>query len=285
MRPHIDCGADTTAVTATQELAEHVAQISTLGKRVVADIIEIGRLLTICCEIVDHGGWGDWLRANFDWTDRTALNYMRIYEMATKSEKFSDLEDLPVSALYLLARPSTPAAVRDEIIERAKADERVSYADVQAAIAREKPPKTEEAVPAGEVVALRDWRTGEETVVEDGDDQAEDIEQAEDQAGELGDIEDEAEDEVDDIPQVRRGKRQSRPQRWEAAVAAASNALTTLLEFREEYRYWRDSLPENLQASAVAEKLDTICELDFEAALEIVQEAEGIDLPRGFGRD
>jgi hypothetical protein len=40
---------------------------------------------------------------------------------ATKSGKFDKLSnfDLPVSGLYLLAAPSTPAAVQGEIIDRA----------------------------------------------------------------------------------------------------------------------------------------------------------------------
>jgi hypothetical protein len=67
---------------------------------------------------------------------------MRLYDMATKSEKFSDL-GLPITALYVLAAPSTPVGVRDEIIERARAGEVIKVADVKKAIrAREQPEQT-----------------------------------------------------------------------------------------------------------------------------------------------
>src|SRR5262249_59011084 len=38
---------------------------------------------------------------------------------------------VPVSALYLLARPSTPAEVREEVIERAEAGDRITVAAVK----------------------------------------------------------------------------------------------------------------------------------------------------------
>jgi len=39
-----------------------------------------------------------------------------------------------------------------------------------------------------------------------------------------------------------------------------------------------ENLPENLQGSAVAERLQAICEFDF-------GELEALEPPRGFGRD
>jgi hypothetical protein len=50
----------------------------------------------------------------------------------------------------------------------------------------------------------------------------------------------------------------------------------------------REVLPKaegNLGESAVAEKLDSITEIDFSSAIETVSEAEDVDLPLGFGRD
>jgi ParB-like chromosome segregation protein Spo0J len=79
--------------------------------------------------------------------------------------------------------------------------------------------------------------------------------------------------------------RRSRSAQWMAAVAAASDALGELLDLQEAYVEWRDGLPENLQGSAVTEKLDAVCDLDIQSALSVIEEAEGIDLPLGFGRD
>jgi Protein of unknown function (DUF3102) len=123
----------TQAGQVTSTLAEHVAEIRRLYKRVTSDIIEIGRRLTDCQGIVGHGHWHDWLKAEFGWSDSSALNFMRVYDMS-KSANFTDL-GIPFSALYLLAAPYTPEKTRTEIIERAKAGESVSVADVKDAIA------------------------------------------------------------------------------------------------------------------------------------------------------
>ncbi len=77
----------------------------------------------------------------------------------------------------------------------------------------------------------------------------------------------------------------SRPKRWVAACSKAMDGLQELIELQEEYQEWRDNLPEQLESSAVAEKLDTIVDMDLQSALDVVEEADGADLPLGFGRD
>jgi hypothetical protein len=62
---------------------------------------------------------------------------MQIYEMSLKSENFSDLS-IPVSALRLLAQPSTPVEVREEVIERAAAGEPIKVNDVKEAVEQAK---------------------------------------------------------------------------------------------------------------------------------------------------
>ena len=84
---------------------------------------------------------------------------------------------------------------------------------------------------------------------------------------------------------ARAKKKQSRASRWSDACTTALAALEDLRALQEEYEEWRDNLPENLQQSPVGEKLDAVCELDIESAVDTVSEAEGIDLPRGFGKD
>jgi hypothetical protein len=64
--------------------------------------------------------------------------------------------------------------------------------------------------------------------------------------------------------------RRSRPQRWMEAVK-------TLRMLQEEYQAWLDNLPESLQSSSLAEKLEEVCALDLDQL--------DVDLPRGFGRD
>jgi hypothetical protein len=121
-------------------LDEHVAEIRRLGKRVMADVIEIGRRLAECREIVrehlGHGHWYAWLKDEFGRSDQDALNCIRAFNMS-KSQNFLGL-DLPVSAVYALAAPTTPKPVRDEIFERARAGDKVLVADVKKAIAEAK---------------------------------------------------------------------------------------------------------------------------------------------------
>ena len=64
--------------------------------------------------------------------------------------------------------------------------------------------------------------------------------------------------------------RRSRLQRW-------ADAVETLRQLQAEYQDWLDNLPEPLQNSALAEKLQTVCDLDLDEL--------DIELPKGFGRD
>jgi len=84
----------------------------------------------------------------------------------------------------------------------------------------------------------------------------------------------------------------SRPKRWAAAIAALQAVDPGEFEsLKDEYQEWRDNLPENLDDSPVAEKLDATieaAEMVIDAIGELssaLQEAEGADLPLGFGRD
>jgi hypothetical protein len=65
--------------------------------------------------------------------------------------------------------------------------------------------------------------------------------------------------------------RRSRPQRWRDAVSE-------LLSLQAAYADWLAVLPDSLQASATAEALEAIVELDLD-------ELAGVEPPRGYGRD
>ena len=93
---------------------------------------------------------------------------------------------------------------------------------------------------------------------------------------------------------VKRKRPQSRPARWADACSVAMSARDALVEavselasIQEEYQEWLDGMPES-GMDTVREKLETICELDLESVeseLDVIDEAESADLPRGFGRD
>jgi len=131
------------------ELAKHAAVIRKLSKRAITDIIEVGRQLKLAKGRVGHGNWEPWLKKEFGWSAATALNFIHVYELAEdyKSVKFTDLRIAP-SALYALARPSTPDEVRDEMMERAEAGKPISNNDVQEAI-QATPAETEQPAQEG----------------------------------------------------------------------------------------------------------------------------------------
>lgn len=63
----------------------------------------------------------------------------------------------------------------------------------------------------------------------------------------------------------------SRAKRW-------CDTIAELVQLQAEYVVWLETLPEALQETVTAEALRTICDLDLE-------ELQGIEPPRGFGRD
>lgn len=86
-------------------------------------------------------------------------------------------------------------------------------------------------------------------------------------------------------PKPEKPKRLSRAQRWADAASKAKEGLEELQAIQDEFEEWRDNFPENAQGGATYEKLEAVCDLDIDSAVETVEEAEQIDLPQGFGRD
>jgi hypothetical protein len=120
-------------------LARHATEIRRLGKQVVSDVIEIGRLLVESKKLAGHGNWLSWLEREFQWTDDTALNYMRVHELGEKFRTVRDL-DIPMRGLYLLAKPSTPETAKQEAISRAEAGEPMTLNTVKEIVERVKAP-------------------------------------------------------------------------------------------------------------------------------------------------
>lgn len=105
-------------------------------------------------------------------------------------------------------------------------------------------------------------------------------------------------------------KSTSRAARWADACAEANAALDALrggveaLEgplsdlqgLKDEFTEWKDNLDGKFEGSALVEKLDEVANLEIEDAASNISDAvdelsnsvsewEGMDLPRGFGRD
>jgi len=80
-------------------------------------IMEAGGELVKVKALLGHGHFGDWLRAEFALSERTAANYMQIYRaFGTKSETIADL---PLAVVRELARPAVPEETRRSLVARA----------------------------------------------------------------------------------------------------------------------------------------------------------------------
>jgi hypothetical protein len=110
-------------------LAEHAEEIRQLSKRSIADIIDIGKRLIACKELLGHGNWGLWLESQFAWSESTALNFMRAAKL-NESVPVADLL-IDAKALYLIASPGVTSEAREEVIERAASGEKVSTAEAR----------------------------------------------------------------------------------------------------------------------------------------------------------
>lgn len=97
-------------------------------------VIEIGRHLIEVKARVGRGHFLDWIQQQFQWSDKSAENYMRVAQHFGNSK---ELSNLPVTreALYLLAGPTVPEEVRQDAVERAEAGERITKQEAEAMIA------------------------------------------------------------------------------------------------------------------------------------------------------
>ena len=121
------------------ELAEHATEIRRLGKQAFEDVIEIGARLHACRAILkDDHSWRAWLKHELRLSPQSAGRLIQVHKLA---QERSNLEraSLPVSALYLLAAPSTPEEARTEVLDRAEVGE-VSVSEVESVIKAHKAP-------------------------------------------------------------------------------------------------------------------------------------------------
>ncbi len=91
-------------------------EIRSIMRRTAYDAIEIGQKLHEVKARLGHGNFTRWLRCEFEWSERTAQNYMLVYE---EFATVADLDAIAPGALYLLAAPSTPEEARAEALQAA----------------------------------------------------------------------------------------------------------------------------------------------------------------------
>lgn len=149
---------------------ERTTEIKSLIKRSAQDIIEIGGKLTEVKERLGHGRFGAWLAAEFEWTQQTAVTFMRVHG---KFKNFLNLEGFAPSALYLFASPSTPEEAVQEAIDRAQDGERITHTIAKEIVAQYKEPVF---VPTQEWKELSPVVASQDTATDDGGNEDDEIE-------------------------------------------------------------------------------------------------------------
>ena len=106
-----------------RDLSLILDDIDAVLKSDTANIIRIGTLLIEAKALVDHGKWLPLLKQRFDFSERTARNYISAAKYAAeKSAPIADLKLSP-SVLYALAgRQSIYLEVEDRILKAAETD-------------------------------------------------------------------------------------------------------------------------------------------------------------------
>ena len=68
-------------ISSIPELDHHAAEILEFGRRSLADIIEIGRRLVRCRELLKpQGCWLAWIKTKFGWSRAHADNLIAVFE-------------------------------------------------------------------------------------------------------------------------------------------------------------------------------------------------------------
>jgi hypothetical protein len=120
-------------------LATAATEILRHSRLVVSSIMQIGRTLTEVKERIGHGRYQAFVRDRLHFSRTTARQFVQCYQML-KSANFADLESLKIdaSALYVLARPTTPEEIRTKALAMARMPDGISHAEVIQLVAKSK---------------------------------------------------------------------------------------------------------------------------------------------------
>lgn len=151
-------------ITATPErLGVEIRELTRQAKAMTLYYgVEIGRRLTAAKELVPYGKWGDWIKANTEFSQATATRFMRVFDEYGAAQigifgaevESSTLQNLSISnALRLLA---VPEEEREEFAEAVDA-ENLSARELEQAIRERDAARKalEEERAAGEGAALK----------------------------------------------------------------------------------------------------------------------------------
>lgn len=125
---------------------ERAERIHNLARMTAAGIVQIGQYLTEVKERLqlhnqgrsrdnqERLGFLKWIDLEFAWKQAQAYRFIQVYENV-KVINLINLE-IDVSALYLIAAPSTPEPIRQEVLRRAENGQPVTHAGARALVER-----------------------------------------------------------------------------------------------------------------------------------------------------
>jgi hypothetical protein len=104
------------------QLRRLASDIHKTGCQQTATAVETGRLLIEAKAGLSHGEFGEWCNYEAGYSWRKAQNLMGLANFA---EREPDVVNIPVSAGYLLAAPSAPEHIIQQVLSEAKSGGRV----------------------------------------------------------------------------------------------------------------------------------------------------------------
>jgi hypothetical protein len=108
-----------------EKLRSMAERVRSKLKKIEHDYIEVGRVLLSAKVMLEHGAFGRWVDS-IGLSASTARNFMRAAEFIKAQENRNVVDLLPAAAIYKLVAPSTPPAVREDIIARLEKGEAMS---------------------------------------------------------------------------------------------------------------------------------------------------------------
>ena len=143
------------AAGVAQEVYAAAQRIHLLVQRTLEDVIAVGQELLAVKEILPHGQFSVWLRAEFDWTERTAQRFMAVAQrFGSKTDTMSVMR-IDLTAAYLLAAPTAPREASATALQRAQSGERITTSVAREILSnfRSKPERREK-------ISSVEWPTG-----------------------------------------------------------------------------------------------------------------------------
>ena len=119
-------------------IQQRTGEIRERLRRSAQDVWEIGEKLSDVRSRLQYGQFLTWLKAEFGWSQRTAYNFIKVYE--TFGDRFANLAkvDIATSLLYQLASPSVPEDLRNEVLESAEQGKKITANELRTAIKKVK---------------------------------------------------------------------------------------------------------------------------------------------------